>query len=162
MDLKGLHGAIERKSYHYPDRDKLIREEYAGYGDRLRRIADANKKNNYAVYPVNIAHVSDSPLGTGRLSARVTEYQGQQRRESNWFRVEYYFTPVIPRHSWDEQSYPEKIFVEHFNPNEPLVPQLDAMLKTTEMLETAILTDGMDNETLRERYEAHAGWELWG
>lgn len=101
MDLEKLHEAVTKKSEGWTtnsERVQVTKERFLDQAERLNRLAEANYKGPLSNPGINIAHLDDSDLGPGRLSAVVLKMVTPKKHhhdatQDTILRIAYFFTP---------------------------------------------------------------------
>lgn len=179
MDLEGLEKALgktaEQEGMTNAERVEAVRLKFFKQGRRLTLLAKACGDNAVTRCSINIADLTESPFGVGRLSAKVIN-----RRPGGEYGhrlvVDYSFTPSTnqPNFAADRQvPLPSESFSDLTDngckwPVRPdlyvsvgqviwaegeIEPQIPVMDATATMLEQALRADGHGNEAVFARYE---------
>lgn len=172
MDLKGLEKALgktaEQERMTPSERVEAVRIKFFKQARRLDILARANGTNLLIRRGINIADLAESPLGAGRLSAKVINTGSRVEYGGREFVVGYSFTPDTdqpsvtlineiftdrtddlrywPMRSYDDVSYLQLTWAEDF-----VAPQIPVMDATATMLEEALAT-GLGNDSIFAEY----------
>jgi len=180
MDFEGLEKALkvtaDKREKSSCERVETVEADFLLQAQRLGHLAEANYEGPLLMHGINIADLPASSFGAGRLSAMVMKMRIEDER-SHLFRVDFFFTPgagqygkpkadfrvrlasetftdvhrgnsVFPHRYDSAVSAADVLAVESF-----VVPQVEAMSSTIDMLEEALFTENLGNEVVLARFE---------
>ncbi len=167
MDLRGIEKAVADASLSRGERLAVLEEDFDNNADRLKLLAKASYDSPNVRWPINLANVSDTPLGTGVVSAKVLNIRTEAR--GSHIHINYFFTsPEInygfPRGIAKENftdliksdlGWTSSVFSPQYEQvlGEIIGPQIEAMNSTASLLEAALHDESLGNQEVLYRYE---------